>query len=71
MLDERTLALADFSGNRQYISLGNLSENNKAFIFLRVSGAHLDTVSGETSLATSFGRPLSKVSTRPARGCEW
>ena len=34
VLDERTLALADFSGNRQYISLGNLSENNKAFIFL-------------------------------------
>jgi hypothetical protein len=34
VVDERTLALADFSGNRQYISLGNLSENNKAFIFL-------------------------------------
>jgi predicted pyridoxine 5'-phosphate oxidase superfamily flavin-nucleotide-binding protein len=34
VLDERTLALADFVGNAQYISLGNLSENNKAFIFL-------------------------------------
>ena len=34
MLDEHTLALADFVGNAQYISLGNLSENNKAFIFL-------------------------------------
>ena len=34
VLDEKTLALADFSGNRQYISLGNLSENDKAFIFL-------------------------------------
>ncbi len=34
VLDEETLALADFAGNAQYISLGNLSENNKAFIFL-------------------------------------
>ena len=34
VLDERTLALADFMGNAQYISLGNLGENNKAFIFL-------------------------------------
>ncbi len=34
VLDEHTLALADFAGNAQYISLGNLSENNKAFLFL-------------------------------------
>ena len=34
VLDEHTLALADFAGNAQYISLGNLNENNKAFIFL-------------------------------------
>ena len=34
VLDEKTLAFADFTGNRQYITLGNLSENNRAFIFL-------------------------------------
>jgi predicted pyridoxine 5'-phosphate oxidase superfamily flavin-nucleotide-binding protein len=34
VLDKHTLALADFSGNAQYISLGNLGENDKAFIFL-------------------------------------
>lgn len=34
VLDERTLAIADYVGNAQYISLGNLAENNKAFIFL-------------------------------------
>lgn len=34
VLDETTLAFADFSGNRQYITVGNLSENNRAFIFL-------------------------------------
>ncbi|MFQ5775701.1 MAG: pyridoxamine 5'-phosphate oxidase family protein [Kiloniellaceae bacterium] len=33
-LDERRLAFADFRGNRQYITLGNLSENDRAFIFL-------------------------------------
>lgn len=34
VLDERTLAFADFKGNRQYITTGNLAENGKAFIFL-------------------------------------
>ena len=34
VLDERTLAFADFKGNRQYISIGNLSENPQAFLFL-------------------------------------
>lgn len=34
VIDERTLGFADFGGNRQYISTGNLSENPKAFIFL-------------------------------------
>ena len=34
VLDDQTLAFADFSGNRQYVSVGNLSENDQAFIFL-------------------------------------
>src|SRR5436190_20300947 len=34
VLDDKTLAFADFGGNRQFITLGNLSENPKAFIFL-------------------------------------
>ena len=34
VLDERTLAFADFGGNKQYISLGNLSENDRAHLFL-------------------------------------
>ena len=34
MLDDHTLACADFSGNAQYISIGNLTDNDKAFIFL-------------------------------------
>lgn len=34
VLDDRTLGFADFLGNRQYITAGNLAENSKAFIFL-------------------------------------
>jgi predicted pyridoxine 5'-phosphate oxidase superfamily flavin-nucleotide-binding protein len=34
ILDKNTLAFADYAGNRQYITHGNLSENPKANIFL-------------------------------------
>ena len=34
VLDERTLGFADYRGNRQYITLGNLADNERAFIFL-------------------------------------
>jgi len=33
-LDETTLAFVDYVGNRQYITLGNLAENDQAFLFL-------------------------------------
>jgi uncharacterized protein len=34
VVDKHTLGFADFGGNQQYITLGNLSENPQAFIFL-------------------------------------
>jgi predicted pyridoxine 5'-phosphate oxidase superfamily flavin-nucleotide-binding protein len=34
VLDDRTLAFADFRGNRQYISLGNLSANDRVALIL-------------------------------------
>ena len=34
VLDEHTLGFADYRGNRQYITVGNLRENERAFIFL-------------------------------------
>jgi predicted pyridoxine 5'-phosphate oxidase superfamily flavin-nucleotide-binding protein len=34
VIDESTLGFADFRGNRQYISLGNLVENPKVHLFL-------------------------------------
>ncbi|MEQ9200339.1 MAG: pyridoxamine 5'-phosphate oxidase family protein, partial [Rhodospirillales bacterium] len=33
-LDDRTLAFADFAGNRQYISIGNALGNDRANLFL-------------------------------------
>lgn len=34
VLSERTLGFADYAGNRQYVSTGNLADNPKAFLFL-------------------------------------
>jgi predicted pyridoxine 5'-phosphate oxidase superfamily flavin-nucleotide-binding protein len=34
VIDENTLGFAEFGGNRQYVTIGNLRENPKAFIFL-------------------------------------
>jgi len=34
VLDDKTIAFADFRGNRQFITQGNLAENPKAHLFL-------------------------------------
>ena len=34
VLDESTLGFVDYAGNRQYITAGNLMENDRAFLFL-------------------------------------
>ena len=34
MLDEQTFGFADFAGNKQYITLGNIRENIKTHVFL-------------------------------------
>jgi predicted pyridoxine 5'-phosphate oxidase superfamily flavin-nucleotide-binding protein len=34
IVDERTLGFADYRGNKQFITLGNLSENDRAYLFL-------------------------------------
>ena len=34
VVDEKTLGFADYRGNRQYITLGNLADNDRAFLFL-------------------------------------
>lgn len=34
VLDEKTLGFADYAGNRQYITVGNLAGNDRAYLFL-------------------------------------
>jgi predicted pyridoxine 5'-phosphate oxidase superfamily flavin-nucleotide-binding protein len=34
VVDNKTLGFVDYSGNRQYITAGNLAENDRAFLFL-------------------------------------
>src|ERR1044071_3315838 len=34
ILGPRTLVFADYKGNRQYVTTGNLAENERAFLFL-------------------------------------
>jgi predicted pyridoxine 5'-phosphate oxidase superfamily flavin-nucleotide-binding protein len=34
VLDDKTIGVADFAGNRQYITQGNLADNPKAHLFL-------------------------------------
>jgi uncharacterized protein len=33
VLDEHTIGFADYAGNRQFITLGNLADNDRAFLF--------------------------------------
>ena len=34
VLNKRTVAFAEYAGNKQYISIGNLAENERSFLFL-------------------------------------
>jgi uncharacterized protein len=34
VLDDHTIAFADYAGNRQYVTVGNLAYNDRAFLFL-------------------------------------
>lgn len=34
VIDDETLGFADFKGNKQYVTTGNLAENDRAFLFL-------------------------------------
>ena len=34
VIDARTIGFADYAGNRQYVSTGNLADNDRAFLFL-------------------------------------
>ena len=68
LVDDRTLTFADYRGNRQYISTGNLAADNRACLFLmdyprrarlkiyvRVETLTLDTDPALTELVTVAG----------------
>tara|TARA_B100000315_G_C14290734_1_gene457258 strand:+ start:75 stop:683 length:609 start_codon:yes stop_codon:yes gene_type:complete len=74
VLDERTVAWADFTGNRQYISVGNLSENDRAAIFLidypnrrriKIWG-RARVVEGDAELLARLGDPAYQASPEQA-----
>jgi len=63
VIDDRTLGFVDYAGNRQYITLGNISENPKAHLFL-IDYAHrrrfkiwgeLHAVEGNQALTVLIG----------------
>jgi predicted pyridoxine 5'-phosphate oxidase superfamily flavin-nucleotide-binding protein len=69
VIDEETLAFADFRGNRQFLSMGNLEDNDKAFIFLmdfanrrriKIWG-RAEVVEGDAGLLESLSDPLYKA----------
>ncbi len=62
VLDERTLGFADFAGNRQYITQGNLADNPKAQLFL-IDYAHRRRVKiwGEARVVEGDAGLLAKL----------
>ena len=63
ILDDRTLGFSDFGGNQQYITVGNLSENPHAFIFL-MDYVHRRRIKlwGEARVVEDDSELLAKVS---------
>jgi len=58
VLDTRTLAWADFSGNRQYVSIGNTAVNDKvALIFIDYPGQQRLKVLGHLTTVEIADRP--------------
>ena len=62
VLDGATLAFADFRGNRQFITQGNLAENPKAHLFL-IDYTHQQRVKiwGEASVVENDSELLAKL----------
>ena len=68
VLDDRTVGFADFVGNRQYITQGNLSDNPKAFLFL-MDYAHRRRIKlwGEARVVENDARLMSSLTPKDYR----
>ncbi|WP_029147041.1 pyridoxamine 5'-phosphate oxidase family protein [Methylophilus sp. 5] len=63
VLDEQTLAFADYAGNKQYITAGNLDENPKAQLFLMdYANAQRVKIWGEAKIVTGDNALIARVS---------
>lgn len=63
VLDEQTLAFADYAGNKQYITAGNLDENPKAQLFLMdYANAQRVKIWGEAKVVTGDQDLIARVS---------
>ncbi len=62
VLDDKTIGFADFAGNRQYITLGNLAENPRAHLFL-IDYAHRRRVKiwGEARVVEGDAELMAKL----------
>jgi len=59
VLDDQTIAYADFSGNRQYLSTGNLQENDRvALILMDYAGRRRLKLWGRARLVDAAADPL-------------
>lgn len=69
VLDGRTLAFADYRGNRQYISLGNLATDNRvALILMDYPGRQRLKIYAEAEVKTLADDPALTASLTTARG---
>lgn len=67
VLDAHTLAFADFSGNRQYITTGNLAANPRAYIFIMDYARQVRVkIWGTARVVEDDDELLARL--RPARG---
>jgi predicted pyridoxine 5'-phosphate oxidase superfamily flavin-nucleotide-binding protein len=62
VIDEETIAFADFAGNRQYITQGNLADNPRAYLFL-IDYAHRRRVKiwGEAHVVEGDAELMAKL----------
>jgi predicted pyridoxine 5'-phosphate oxidase superfamily flavin-nucleotide-binding protein len=84
VLDERTLAFADFAGNKQYITAGNLETNDRVALFLmdypqqarlKIIG-HAKWVEGDEELLAKarvegYGAKVERVMVVEVVGFDW
>src|SRR5512132_1441014 len=68
VLDDKTIGFVDFTGNRQYITQGNLADNPKAHLFL-IDYAHRQRIKiwGEARVVAGEGPTVPSTAVRGRR----